>query len=211
VIADYLRELERRLPETRRRRLLREAEAHLRDSAALYEARGLDPDAAEVAAIRDFGPVEVVARAFAAEAAVHATRRAAMLALAALASLVLPLYGIPENTLPPAPWVEKPAHLAVQQALALGFFALALGVALVGALAAFVGRARLTAPLLGLAAALGGATLLLSTALSIQWDRAAPETPLLGLFALLLPVAAAAVAVAMAAAMWAGDRRALLD
>jgi hypothetical protein len=211
VIADYLRELERRLPETRRRRLLQEAEAHLRDSAASYEAQGLDPVAAEAAAVKAFGPVDVVARAFAAEAAAHATRRAAILAVGALASLVLPVYGIPENTLPPAPWVDKPVHLAVQQSLALGLVALALGGALAGAVAAFTRRAQLTAPLLALAAALGGATLLVSAALAIQWDRAAPETPLLALLALLLPFAAAAVAVAGAAAMWAGDRRALLD
>jgi hypothetical protein len=210
VIAEYLSELACRLPETRRRRLLREAEAHLRDAAASYEARGLNPGAAEAAAVRDFGPVAVVARAFAAEAAVHATRRAALLAVAALASLVLPLYGIPENTLPPAPWVEKPGHLAVQQSVALSLFALALTSAVAAAGAAFSRRSRLAAPLLALAAALGAATMVVATALAIQWDRAAPETPLLGLLALLLPFAAAPVAVALGAAAWAGERRALL-
>lgn len=210
VIEQYLRHLESLLPETRRARVLREAEAHLRDAADAFEATGLDRELAEAAAVDAFGPVETVALAFAAEAAVHATRRAAAVAILTLLALVIPLYAIPENTLPPAPWVEKPEHLAVQQTLAILLYAAALVLAALGAAASFTRLARVTAPLLVAAALAGAAAAVTAAALAVQWDAAAPATPLVRLLALLLPSALVPVVVAYAAASWARRRRPLL-
>lgn len=210
MIEQYLRRLASLLPETRRGRFLREAEEHLRDAAAAHETRGLDRDAAEAAAVEAFGPAETVARAFAAEAAVHSTRRAAAVAILTLLALVIPLYAIPENTLPPAPWAEKPTHLAVQQTLAIALYAAALVLAAAGAAASFTRLARVTAPLLGIAALAGAAAAVVCAALAVQWDAAAPATPLVRLLALLLPSALIPVVVAGAAASWARRRRPLL-
>ena len=210
MIERYLTRLAALLPETRRRRFLREAEEHLRDAAAGYEARGFDRDAAEAAAVEAFGPPETVARAFAAEAAVHSTRRAAGIAVVMLAALVLPLYAVPENTLPPAPWLEKPTHLAVQQTLAMGLYAAALLLAAAGATAACTRWTRAAAPLLAGAAVAGASAAVVAAALAVQWDAAAPATPLVRLLALLLPTALIPVAVAAGAASWARRRRPLL-
>jgi hypothetical protein len=104
TIDAYLAALGSRLPVLGRRRTLAEAREHLRDSAARHQAAGLQPDAAEQAAVESFGDVEVVAARFAAEAAVLETRIANAVALLAVALFVVPLYVVPENTLPPAQW-----------------------------------------------------------------------------------------------------------
>jgi hypothetical protein len=210
VIELYLRQLASLLPDTRRARFLREAEEHLRDAAAAYEAKGLDRELAEAAAVEAFGQVETVARAYAAEAAVLSTRRAATVAAPMLLALVFPLYAIPENTLPPAPWAEKPLHLAVQQTLALALYALALVLVGIAAAATFTRYARAAAPLLVAAAVAGAASAVVCAALAVQWDAAAPATPLVRLLALLLPSALIPVVVAGAAASWARRRRPLL-
>ncbi|MBA2642306.1 MAG: hypothetical protein H0U82_05205, partial [Actinobacteria bacterium] len=61
TIDSYLAELERRLPRMARRRILAEAQEHLRDSAERHGSKGLPPHIAEAAAVADFGPVEIVA------------------------------------------------------------------------------------------------------------------------------------------------------
>ena len=115
TIDAYLGELERRLPRISRRRILAEAQEHLRDSAATHGAAGLSLHAAEAAAVDDFGPVEIVARRLSAEGAIRETRIATLVALSAVAFFVFPLYVVPENSLPPAPWVEKPRDIFVLQ------------------------------------------------------------------------------------------------
>jgi hypothetical protein len=107
TIDAYLAVLGSKVPWLGRRRALAEAREHLRDSAARHRADGLQPDAAEEAAVDGFGDVEVVADRFAAEAAVLETRTATAVALLAVALFVFPLYVVPENTLPPAQWGDE--------------------------------------------------------------------------------------------------------
>ena len=61
----YLDDLLDRLEGTpvERRRLLSEAEAHLRDSAAAFEEKGMDPESAQAAAIAAFGDGPTIAKA----------------------------------------------------------------------------------------------------------------------------------------------------
>ena len=69
AIDGYLDELLGRLTvgRDRVRRVIAEAEDHLRESATAHEAAGLDPTAAQQAAIADFGSPATVARRFAAD------------------------------------------------------------------------------------------------------------------------------------------------
>ena len=82
TIDAYLAALEGSLPRISRRRILAEAQEHLRDSAAAHGAAGLSLHAAEAAAVDDFGPVEVVARRLAAEGAIRETRISTLVASA---------------------------------------------------------------------------------------------------------------------------------
>jgi hypothetical protein len=146
TIDEYLAELERRLPRTHRQRFVAEAAEHLRDAAERYRRCGHDQDAAERAAIESFGDVSLVARRFSAASAAQDVRRAATLAFVATVLLVLPLYGIPENTLPPARWDAKPADIAVLQSLAIGLWAVGLVLAFAGVACALSRHVRLVAP-----------------------------------------------------------------
>lgn len=169
TIEAYLRELGRLLPSTRRTRFLREAESHLRETAAALVAKGVEPGEAERRATEAFGPVEVVARAFCEESARHATRRATVLTLGALILLVLPLYGIPENTLPPATWAVKPADLAWAQQLATGLWLASLAFGVVAVTAAVFDRAPLARAGLALAVAAGAASCLAAGYAAVRW------------------------------------------
>jgi hypothetical protein len=66
-------------PHGLRRCLLAEARDGLHDAAAAYGAAGLDPARAAARAVRDFGPVREVARAYQAELAAAQARRTALL------------------------------------------------------------------------------------------------------------------------------------
>jgi hypothetical protein len=208
TIDAYLASLRRRLPLLGRRRALAEVREHLRDSAARHRASGLEPDAAEVAAVREFGDVDEVGRRFAAELAVVETRVASTLALGAVAFFVFPLYVVPENTLPPAQWIEKPTDIAMVQAVAVGSWLAALGVAVLGAVAAWTRWPRLAGaalPTVAVAIAVAGAT---GAALVVRWFEAEPATPEWPLLA--LPTSLASLGVCALAAVWAGRRRRLL-
>jgi hypothetical protein len=203
TIAEYVGQLERRLQRFGRRRILAEAEAHLCDSAARHEAAGLTRTAAEAAAIRDFGDVAVVARRFAAEAAIRETRAASALALGAAAFFVFPLYVVPENTLPPATWDEKPTDILVLQFATISLWGVAGALAAAGSLLAWTRWLRFAAPALELVLrALAG---LLSVVLVVRWFTAAPDTVLWPLLA--APLAVACLAVCAEAAGWAHSRR----
>ena len=197
TIDAYLAELGRLLPRTARLRALVEVREHLRDSAAAHRAAGLTPGDAELRATGEFGEVETVARRLGAELAIRETRIAALLALGAVAFFVFPFYVVPENTLPPATWVEKPYELLVLQRVALGLW-LAAGV-LAGASAALAWSRwpRLASvSLLATAAAITGA-FAVSIALFWRWVEHSPSTPDLALANVLsLPILVICIGVA---------------
>jgi hypothetical protein len=178
----YVRELERRLPFALglRRRALAEVREHLRDDGEDALAR--------------FGPVDEVAPKFAAELRLRAAARASWLAALLLPAFLVALYGIPENTLPPAPWPVKPHYLAWKQEVSVVSFLIALAFAL---LAVVVGRIRPSlafVPLLGVTAALALAVAF-GSIVAIQWVDAVPDTSvalMYGTVALMLLLVAAA-------------------
>jgi hypothetical protein len=208
TIEAYLRELGRLLPSTRRSRFLREAESHLRESTDALVAAGVEPRDAERRAVEAFGPVDLVAGAFAAESARHATRRAAVITVGALALLVLPLYGIPENTLPPAEWVSKPVDIAWAQRLAVGLWLASLAFGSAAVTAALLDQARFARA--GLAGALiaGLASCGAAGYAAVRWLGEVPgsgESALLGTTAAIVLLGLATVGLA-----WARSKRELL-
>ncbi|MGH3077526.1 MAG: permease prefix domain 1-containing protein [Gaiellaceae bacterium] len=199
TIDAYLLELERLLPRAARLRALAEVREHLRDRVAAERAAGLTPVDAEVAATQAFGPVEDVARRLAAELAVRESRLSAALALAATLLFVFPLYVVPENTLPPAPWAEKPSDIALLQSVAIACWMGACLLAGVATLVAWTRSSRLAAPLLiGSAVAVTLSTGV-SIALAVRWFALTPATPS---WALAAPLAATCVALCAGAAVW---------
>jgi hypothetical protein len=212
TIDAYLAELRRRLPSTRRKRFLREAEDHLRDLAReRIRTEGVDPATAEAAAVEAFGTVDDVADRFAREAAPVAVRRAAVVALVGLTALLAPLYGIPENLLPPAPWADRPTSLDILVTATESLWGVAVVVALLALVASLTGRARLAATLLVAAGAAGIASLAVAIVTTVAWRAEVDATPVLAIVGLLAPAAAATLGVALAAVMWAHAKRPLLD
>ena len=209
TIDAYLAALERSLPRTSRRRILAEAQEHLRDSAATHRAAGLAPSDAEAAAVADFGPVEIVARRFAAEHAVRDTRVSAVVALGAIALFVFPLYVVPENSLPPAPWVEKPRDIFVLQLASVAIWLVAGALAAASAAVAWTRWSHLAAPiLLTSSVAIAGACAVVA-AIAARWVALTPATPN---WPLATALALGCLLVCFAAAGWAlAHRRLLLD
>ncbi len=200
TIDAYLVELQRLLPRLAGRRAVAEVREHLRDTAAEQRAAGLSALDAEVAATQAFGSVEDVARRLAAELAVRESRLACVLALAAAAFFVIPLYVVPENTLPPATWVEKPTDIALLQGVAIGCWIGACLFAALAALFAWTRWSRLAAPfVLGSAVAVTGSTAV-SAALVARWFAVTAATPN---WALAAPLAAISVGMCAGAAVWA--------
>jgi hypothetical protein len=176
-----------------RRRLLTEAEAHLREAAETSSERE---------AVARFGDPSLVAQELTRGAAPSALSRASLLLLGVLALFVLPLYAIPENTLPPAPWAERPDYLTWKLAASLGAFAVALTAAVFALATAWRGWTRLSSAGLGISGTSLAVSGLLTAILTVQWAQAAPETGTT--VALVLPTTvlallAAAGAVATAA------------
>jgi hypothetical protein len=186
VIEHYLAELRRRLPCYCRRRVLEEAEEHLRLAASRI---------GEEQAVARFGSVDEVARAFRARARsfYSATVLAAALAFPVLA------YPLLENGLPPATWPSEdqmPSELAWKRDAIVWLFAAAAvcgAIALVG----YLLRRRVFAPAalasLALLTALGA----LATILNVQWRDHMPGVPagLLALGPLQVAVALAGLAL----------------
>jgi hypothetical protein len=167
----YLRELRRALPwGLPRRRILAEAEDHLREAAV---------ESGEEEAVARFGPARDVASRFAAPAAASASRLAALGLAALLGFAVVPGYALVENALPPAPWAEgaMPDHLLWKRNAVWLLLALAVPSAIAAlvllrrrvSLVPVVAAAALV-PLAGSAA--------LATVLELQWRDAVPGTPL---------------------------------
>jgi hypothetical protein len=208
TIAEYIAELERRLPRSGRRRVLAEVGEHLRDSASGHASRGLSRIAAEAAAVEDFGPIDLVARRLAAHGALRETRLATVVALAAVGFFVFPLYVVPENTLPPAPWVEKPRDVLVLQLVTVALWIAAAGLAMAGAALAWTRWSRLAAPVLVSTSAVLTAAVLAAVVLVERWFEAAPSTPSWPLLA--APLAIGCLAACGAGSRWALRRRILL-
>jgi hypothetical protein len=177
----YLAELRRRLsPATILRwRFLDETESHLRDAAASFEQGGMAPDEAEHNAIERFGPAHLVARDLAGELAVRSLFQAALVTLVCLVLFVVPLYGIPENTFPPAPWPEgeMPGHLEWKRDAVLGLFAGAATLTSVALAGSRLGRVRFSLGVLGGALATIVLGVAFSTVLGIEWRGAVPGVP----------------------------------
>ena len=204
TIDAYLAQLERRLPRIARRRILAEAQEHLRDSAARHSAAGLVPHTAEAAAVADFGPVEIVARRLAAESAIRETRIATVVALGAVAFFVFPLYVVPEKTLPPAPWQEKPRDIFLLQLVSVGLWVAAGALALAAAALSWTRWSRLAAlPLTCALIALAG-SVAASAVLVVRWFALTPNTPN---WALAAPLAAVCLVACAAAALVARSSR----
>ena len=164
VIEQVLAELESELTAVGirgrlRRRILAESEDHLRS----------DPEA-----VSRFGPPRRVAVDAARVAHPRMLLRSALAYAAVVALFVLPLYGIPENTLPPAPWSERPDSLTWKLYVAEAAWVLALGAAAAAVLVAWVRLPRAAlAALLCSAIALGVAAGMGSVG-TVQWTDAVP-------------------------------------
>jgi hypothetical protein len=184
VIEAYLRELRGALPLLApRRRILEEAESHLRDAAG---ERG------EEEAIAAFGPAGEVAARY---RPLAAWNRGFVLVAAALAFPVLQ-YPITENSLPPAPWPsadDMPAELAWKLEAILWLFPAAFGAALVAAVT-WRRTPRLFGVALATVLALLGTAAVLGSVLAVDWQDRVPWAPpalqLLGPAHLVLVIAA---------------------
>ena len=135
VIERYLVDLRAQLafygvPRRRATRVVAESRDHLVQLAA---------DEGEHRAVTRFGPPQKIAVEVARAMQPVVLFRSTLVFLGALALFVLPLYAIPENTLPPAPWDERPEYLTWKLYVSLGAF----GVALLGG--ADRGRRRVAA------------------------------------------------------------------
>jgi hypothetical protein len=204
TIDAYVAELERSLSWAARRRALPEIKEHLRDSAARHRAAGASSFEAEEAATRDFGPAADVARRVDRELAVRETRLASVLALGAVLAFVVPLYVVPENTLPPAPWAELPTELLVLQRIAIAFWLFAGAFAAVSAVLAWTRWSSFISRTLGLAIASLTTSIVASAALVVRWFSYTPATPEWGLAA---PLAASCLSACVLAALWTRSTR----
>ena len=202
TIDAYLVALRRLLPPYARFRALPETREHLRDAAARHRAAGISPTDPEVAATAEFGEVEDVARRLRSELAVRETRVAALLAVAAVAFFVFPLYVVPENSLPPAPWAEMPTTSPRSSGLDRPL-ARSRARWPPRARSCVDARPRVTGSLLPGQSRWPGRSRC-SVALVVRWFSYSSSTPN---FALAGPFALACLATCAAAAWWALSRR----
>lgn len=176
VIDAYLGQLRRALGRRflLRGRLLEEAEAHLRESAQTLRKSGFSEGDAAREAIARFGPAEAVAGDAVRAAWPRSLAAPALLLLGTLFVYFLPLYAIPENTLPPAPWLERPDYLTWKLYGSLAAYGSALASTLLVVAAVWRGWARIALGGLLIALAAFGASVALGTVLAIQWTAAVP-------------------------------------
>ena len=206
TIDAYLAELRRLLPFTARLRALAEVREHLRDAAARHRTAGASQGDAEMRATADFGEAAKVASRLGRELAIRETRVAALLALGAVVLFVFPFYVVPENTLPPASWAEKPSELLALQRIALVLWLVAGALAATTVLLAWSRWVRAASVAMFVTAtAITGASIM-SAVLFWRWTVHTPSTPNLALAnGLALPI----VVTCIAAAWWtlSGRRR----
>ena len=176
-------------------RIRAEARDHLLELAAEY---------GEEEAVSRFGPARQLAIESARAAQPVVLFRSTLVFAAALALFVLPLYGIPENTLPPPPWDERPAHLTWKLYVSVGAFAIAMPLALIAVAAAWLRLRRATLVVLALAGTSLAISAVVGAVGAIQWAQAVPGSGT----TLLLTLAATAFLGSAAAASLASAARA---
>jgi hypothetical protein len=174
-------------------RILAEARDHLLELAAEH---------GEQEAVERFGSARRLALEAARAAQPVVLLRSTLVFAAALLLFVLPLYGIPENTLPPAPWNERPAHLTWKLYVSLGAFAIAVPFALLAVAAAWLRLRRTTLVALTLAGTSLAVSAVVGAVGAVQWAQAVPgsgTTLLLSLGTTVFLVTVAAASLASAA------------
>lgn len=176
-------------------RIRAEARDHLLELAAEH---------GEEEAVARFGPARQLAIESARAAQPVILFRSTLVFAAALALFVLPIYGIPESTLPPAPWDERPAHLTWKLYVSLGAFAIALPLGLIAFAAAWLRLRRTTLFVLALAGSSLAISAVVGAVGAIQWAQAVPGSGT----TLLLTLAATAFLGSVAAASLASAARA---
>jgi hypothetical protein len=197
LIDHYLTELAveldfHRVGRRRAARILAEARDHLLELAVEH---------GEEEAVERFGSAHRLAVEAARAAQPVVLLRSTLVFAAALALFVLPLYGIPENTLPPAPWDERPAHLTWKLYGSLGAFAIAVPLTLVAVAAAWRRLRRTTLVALTLAGSSLAVSAVVGAVGAVQWAQAVPGSGTtllltLGATAFLGSVAASSLASA---------------
>jgi hypothetical protein len=199
VIERYLVDLRAQLafygvPRRGAARVLAESRDHLIELAA---------EEGEHGAVARFGPPQRIAVEVARAVQPVVLFRSTLVFLGALALFVLPLYAIPENTLPPAPWDERPEYLTWKLYVSLGAFGVAVPAALIAVAAAWRRRRRIALASLSLA----GTSLAVSAAVgaigAVQWAQAVPGSGT----TLVLTLVASACLVGVAAASLASAGR----
>jgi hypothetical protein len=193
----YVRELESRLPFALglRGRVISEVREHLREGGEDALAR--------------FGSVDELAAELSRELRTRAAARASWLVPAVLVLLIFPLYVLPENTLPPAPWDTKPEYLAWKQHVAVGAFLAALAFA---AIALVLGRVlpRLAVVPLACSVVGLGIAVVFSSIVAAQWVDAVPGTSASIMYAAVaMSAALLVVAVLLVAAVLPDGRNEL--
>jgi hypothetical protein len=174
-------------------RIQAEARDHLLELAAEH---------GEEEAVERFGPARQLALEAARAAQPIVLFRATIIFAASLLLFVLPLYGIPENTLPPAPWDERPAHLTWKLYVSAGAFAAAVPFALLAVATAWLRLRRATLVALTLAGASLAVSAVVGAVGAVQWAQAVPgsgTTLLLTLGATVFLGSVAAASLASAA------------
>jgi hypothetical protein len=149
----------------RAKRVLSESRDHLLLLAA---------EEGEQAAVDRFGPSQRIAVEVARAVQPVVLFRSALVFLGALALFVLPLYGIPENTLPAAPWDERPGYLTWKLYVSNGAFGVALVAALIAVAAAWRRWRRTTLVTLSLAGVSLAVSAVIGTIGAVQWAQAVP-------------------------------------
>ncbi len=177
----YLEELERalrrhRVSARRRRRFLAEAEDHI----------SCDPPAAAA-----FGDPDRLAQEVAAAEQPRRARLLTLVLVGAVLAFVVPLYGVPENTLPPAPAEGLPASIEWKLDWALVLYAVALALAALAFILSLVRPRIATLPACVAAGALVGSAALGSAA-AIEWPVGGSKAA-----ASVVPLAAALVCFAL--------------
>jgi hypothetical protein len=221
MIAAVLAELGRLLPAGgRRRRVLLEAEDHLRCAVEAGVAAGLDPAAAEAAAVRGFGPPALLARRVREELGSRAAAAAAQLGLALLGVLaavsLLRFTEVANDAGTPRWWPDEPllsliSLLAIEVAVVAGAVtAVRLlrhrAAAMTGAVRGALLRGLLVAALAGAVAALGDGLAALRHLDAVRSSHLALVVAGLGLVVLLLAAATTAAGVRGLRVAPAGDR-----
>lgn len=170
VIERYLLDLRAQLafygvPRRRAARVVAESRDHLIELAA---------EEGEHGAVARFGPPQRIAVEVARAVQPVVLFRSSLVFLGALALFVLPLYVIPENTLPPAPWEERPEYLTWKLYVSLGAFGVALPAALIAVAAACRRRRRIALLSLSLAGTSLGVSAAVGAIGAVQWAQAVP-------------------------------------